>query len=96
MRLLWLVIALGWFALNLFYWPFWLAQSDRRMVNTYRNGLVLLLKMPVFSLTLAVISAFLIIGSGILSLPLVAVLMAWLALIGVLTVDEALKEQRES
>jgi hypothetical protein len=92
MRLLWMVIALGWFALNLFYWPFWLIQSDRRMVNTYRNVLVLLLKMPIFSLTLAVISAFLIMGSVVLSLPLVAVLMVWLTLIGVLTVDQALNE----
>ena len=96
MRLLWGMIAFIWFSLNLFYWPFWLAQSDRRMLNTYRNSLVLLLKMPLFSLILTAISAFLIMASVMLSLPLVAVLMAWLALIGVLTVDEALKEQRAS
>ena len=29
LRLAWGTIALLWFAVNLFYWPFWLAQSDR-------------------------------------------------------------------
>lgn len=93
-RLLWALIAFGWFILNLFYWPFWLAQADRRMVNTYRNSLVLLLKMPAFALTLAAISAALMVGSVLLSLPLVIGVMAWLALIGTLAVEEALKETR--
>jgi hypothetical protein len=93
-RLLWAIIAFAWFALNLFYWPFWLIQSDRRMVNTYRNSLVLLLKMPAFVLTLALISAVLVVSSVLLSLLLVIVLMAWLALMGTLAVDGAVREQK--
>jgi hypothetical protein len=91
-RLLWTLIALGWYALNLFYWPFWLAQADRRMVNTYRNCLVLLFRMPVFSVALTAICAALVVGGVLLTLPLVVALMAWLALMGTLAVEEALKE----
>jgi uncharacterized membrane protein YesL len=95
LRLLWSAIALVWFAMNLFYWPFWLAQSDRRMVNTLRNSLVLMLKVPGFALTLTVISALLIAVSVLITLPLAIGLMAWLALIGVLAVDEALKGEEK-
>ena len=95
-RLLWIAIAFGWFTLNLFYWPFWLVQSDQRMANTYRNSLALLLTMPAPVLTLAFTSAVLVASSILLSLPLVLGLMAWLALIGTLTVDEALREHRNA
>ena len=95
-RLLWIAIAFGWFALNLFYWPFWLAQSDQRMVNTYRNSLVLLLTMPAPVLALALTSVVLVASSILLSLPLVLGLMVWLALIGTLAVDEALREQGDA
>lgn len=95
LRLLWSALALVWFAMNLFYWPFWLAQSDRRMVNTLRNSLVLMLKVPGFALTLTVISALLIAVSVLTTLPLAIGLMAWLALIGVLAVDEALEGEEK-
>lgn len=88
LRLLWGLIALVWFAMNLFYWPFWLAQSDRRMSTTFRNSFVCLAKTPAFAFTLALIGAGLISASVLLTLPLVVALMAWLALIGVLAVDE--------
>ena len=93
-RLLWIVIALGWYTLNLFYWPFWLAQSDRRMVNTLRNCLVLVHKSPGYALILAVLCALLIAASVLTILPLAIALMAWLALIGTLAVEEALKDAR--
>jgi hypothetical protein len=92
LRLLWTLISLGWFAMNLFYWPLWLSQTDRRMVNTYRNCLALLFRMPVFSLALTAMCAVLVVGGVLLTLPLVVALMAWLALIGTLAVGEALKE----
>ena len=49
--------------------------------------------MPLGSsaVTLALFSALLIAGSILVTLPLVVALMAWLALIGVLAVDEELK-----
>jgi len=43
------------------------------------------------ALTIMLISALLIVVSVLTTLPLAAALMAWLALVGVLAVDEALK-----
>jgi len=91
LRLAWAAIAALWFAINLFYWPFWLAQADRRLVLTLRNASLFLFKTPGFALTLVVLSTMLIVISVGVTLPLAVGLIAWLALIGVLAVDVALK-----
>jgi hypothetical protein len=91
MRLAWATIALAWFAVNLFYWPFWLAQEERSLGTTLRNTTLFLARRPGFALTLALISAILIVASVLTTLPLVTILMAWLALISVLAVDEELR-----
>ncbi len=96
LRLVWGVIALGWFAVNLFYWPFWLAQDQHSMKLTFRNSFLFLLKQPGLALTLMLISALLIVISVLTTLPLAAVLMAWLALIGVLAVKEELHPHDEN
>jgi uncharacterized membrane protein YesL len=88
-RLAWGTIATLWFAMNLFYWPFWLAQADRRLVLTLRNALLLYLKAPGFGLTLLVLCAALIVVSVAVTLPLAMALISWLSLIGVLAVDTA-------
>jgi len=90
LRLAWGSIATLWFGLNLFYWPFWLAQTDRRLVTTLRNALLMFLKAPGFCLTLLVLCAALVVVSVAVTLPLAAGLATWLALIGVLGVDAAL------
>jgi uncharacterized membrane protein YesL len=94
-RLVWGMIALGWFAINLFYWPFWLAQEQHSLQLTFRNSFLFLAKQPGLALTLMFISALLIIGSVLTTLPLAAALMTWLALIGVLAVEEALHPHNE-
>jgi uncharacterized membrane protein YesL len=91
LRLAWGTLATLAFALNLFYWPFWLAQTDRRMALTWRNALLLYLKAPGFGLTLLIVCALLAAVSVLITLPLAAALMAWLALIGVTAVDAALR-----
>jgi hypothetical protein len=95
LRLVWGTIALGWFAINLFYWPFWLAQEQRSLPLTFRNSFVFLAKRPGLALTLVLISGILIVVSVFTTLPLATVLMAWLALIGVLAVEEALHPHDE-
>ena len=91
LRLAWGSLTVLWIAINLFYWPFWLAQADQRMVTTLRNALVMCLKAPGFGLTLLVICAALAVVSVLVTLPLAAALVSWLALIGVLAVDAALR-----
>ena len=95
LRLLWGIIALGWFTVNLFYWPFWLAQEQRSPRITLRNSFLFLVKRPGFALTLMLISSVLIAVSVITTLPLATALMAWLSLIGVLAVEEALHPRDE-
>jgi uncharacterized membrane protein YesL len=89
-RLVWGLIALGWFAVNLFCWPFWLAQEQHSLRIAFRNSFLFLSKRPGLALTLVGLSAFLIVVSVLTTLPLAAALMSWLALIGVLAVEEAM------
>jgi uncharacterized membrane protein YesL len=91
LRLAWGTIGTLWFAINLFYWPFWLAQTERRLVLTWRNAALLFFKSPGFALTLSVLCAMLIVISVAVTLPLAMALISWLALIGVLAVDVALQ-----
>jgi uncharacterized membrane protein YesL len=91
LRLAWGTIATLWFAINLFYWPFWLAEAEPRLVLTWRNAALLIFKSPGFALTLSVLCAMLIVISVAVTLPFAMALISWLALIGVLAVDVALK-----
>jgi hypothetical protein len=91
LRLAWGLIATLWFAVNLFYWPFWLSQKDQRLRVALRNALVLYIKSPGLGLTTLIICALLIAVSIVLTLPLAVGLMVWLALIGVLAVESALR-----
>lgn len=95
LRLVWGVIALGWFSINLFYWPFWLVQEQHSLQLTFRNSFLFLAKQPGLALTIMLMSALLIVVSVLTTLPLAAALMAWLALIGVLAVEEALHPHDE-
>jgi hypothetical protein len=87
LRLAWGVIALVWLMINLFYWPFWLVQHDRRPHIALRNALLFLMRSPALALTVAAICAALAIGSVLVTLPLAAGLMVWLALLSTLAVD---------
>lgn len=69
----------------------WLAQEDQSLVITLRNGLHFIAKRQAFSITLCLLCAVWVALSVLTTLPLVTVLMAWLALIGVLAVKQKLK-----
>lgn len=90
LRLAWGAIGALWVAANLFYWPFWLAQRDRRMIFALRNSLLLFLKAPGFGLSLLIACLLLSVASVLVTLPLAVALMSWLALVGVLAVESAL------
>ncbi len=71
-----------WLAMNLFYWPLWLAQSDSSVRNTYRNAFVIVAANPAASAALLLISLGVVAVSTLTILPLIHVLMIWLALFG--------------
>lgn len=90
-RLAWGTIGLSWITINLFYWPFWLVQKDHSMQTTLHNSSLFLMKSPTFGLTLVLFQGLFIIGSVLLTLPMITIMMSWIALIGVLAVNEELK-----
>ncbi len=92
LRILWAFIGMIWVAMNLFYWPFWMAQSDKRMTTTLKNTALFLLKKPGYSLSLVALCAILSILSILTTLPFVVLLISLLALIGALAVEEEIKD----
>lgn len=93
LRLLWIGALSLWLAANLVYWPFWLAQSDKSLRNTYANAGRFLLLNPLPALVLTVISAGVLLVSAVTVILLVLGAAAWVALVGILTVDQALERR---
>ncbi len=91
---LWVGIALLWMAINCFYWPFWLEQEQPGIRQTLFNSALLFARRPVYALVIATVTAGFIVTSVLLTLPLGAALMAWVALIGMSAVDEELRQVR--
>ncbi|NIM92205.1 MAG: hypothetical protein GTO18_00610 [Anaerolineales bacterium] len=92
LRVAWGFILLVWLVANIFYWPFWLVQSDRRFLTTYRNSFIFIFKNPGLSLSVFAICILLVVVSVVMTVPLVVILITWLSLIGMLTVEEGLRD----
>jgi uncharacterized membrane protein YesL len=92
LRVVWLVGLLVWLALNLFYWPFWLAAADKSMRNTYANCGRFWLLHPGAAFVLFAVC--LIVGAASLpfALPLVLGVMFLIALIAETAVRRSLEE----
>jgi uncharacterized membrane protein YesL len=90
LRWAWALLACAWFASNLYFWPLYLAQSDRRFLTTMGNALKMALLNPGYTLGYAALALLLIAVSALSGLLLGAVLAAWLALWGSLVVEDRL------
>jgi len=88
LRYAWTLLLLVWFALNLYYWPLNLIQSDRRFLTTIGNAAKMALLNPGFTLAYALIALLFIAGSVLSGLLLGTVLGTWLALWGTLVVRD--------
>jgi hypothetical protein len=89
-RVVWGGVGLGWFIVNLFYWPFWLAAEKPRLWTTLRNGAVFAVRRP----TVGLLSVAIFMVSALLTLPFVAAAMTFAALFGLVAVDSDLKTIR--
>lgn len=90
LRFIWLLVLTIWLGLNLVYWPFWLAQTDKSLRNTYANCGRFLLLNPLGGLGLTAVSALALFVSSLTILPFVLGSMAWVALVGVTAVQHSL------
>ena len=90
LRFIWLLVLTIWLGLNLVYWPFWLAQTDKSLRNTYANCGRFLLLNPLSGLGLTAVSALALFVSIFTILPFVLGSMAYVALVGVTAVQHSL------
>lgn len=93
-RITWAAVGLGWFIVNLFYWPFWLAAEEPRWWSTLRNSALFVVRRPVLGFGVGLVSILTFIGSLLLTLPFVVLAMTWVALLGLLSVESELKAVR--
>ncbi|MGQ9491581.1 MAG: DUF624 domain-containing protein [Anaerolineae bacterium] len=90
LRYAWTLLALAWFAVNLYFWPLHFEQIDRRFTITLSNAAKMALLNPGFTAAYTLL-ALAFIGISIFSgLLLGAVMAAWLALWSTLIVRHLL------
>jgi uncharacterized membrane protein YesL len=96
LRYAWTIMAIVWFAINLYFWPLYFEQVDRRFRTTLANASKMAFLNPnetiVYTIAALLLIAFCV-GTGVL---LGFVLGAWLSLWGVLMVRENLAEAVEA
>lgn len=93
LRYAWTLMVIVWFAINLYYWPLYFEQADRRFTTTLGNAAKMALLNPGFTIAYAGLALVLIAVSVLSGFLLGAVLGAWLALCGVLAVHRLLEER---
>jgi hypothetical protein len=90
LHLVWGVFLLVWLGLNFYYWPFWLAQTDRSLKTTYGNCARFFLLHPWTAVTLAIFAGLITAVSILITLPVGLALVCWLALLGTAAVQASL------
>jgi uncharacterized membrane protein YesL len=93
LRWVWLAVLLVWLGLNLFYWPFYLAATDRSLRNTYANCARFWLLSPATAAVLTVVAVVVGIAGVSTLLPVVLGVVFWLALAAEMAVSQSLEVQ---
>jgi hypothetical protein len=90
LRFLTLFALIFWLAVNIYYWPLWMAQTDKSVRNTFRNAIVIVMSNPVASAASLLVCLGLTAVSALIILPLIHVLMIWLVLLFGMNITQAL------
>lgn len=93
---IWTLTLLYWLAMQPYLFPLMLEQVDKRLRITARNAALMVIKGPIFTLILLLISAAAITVSLLLVVPLLFVTASFLALLYNYAVIERLKPYREA
>jgi hypothetical protein len=94
LRLFWGAVALVWFMLNFFYWPFWMAQEDKSLKTTYANAFRFFLLQPWTTLMLLAVAGIVLGLSAWVVFPLTVGVVMWLVLVGETAVSQSLAKAR--
>jgi uncharacterized membrane protein YesL len=92
----WILAFLFWLALQPYLFPLMLEQVDKRLRVTVRNAVLMVIKGPVSTLLLLIVSAVIIALSLVFVLPVLLLTAAFLALLYNHAVLERLKPYREA
>jgi len=95
LRIVWALLLIVWVVLNLYFWPFWLAQEDKSLRTTYANcGRFLLLNpWPVLIITFICILSLVV--SVLLVIPFLVGAVSWLSLVSVTAVQRSLAQHSD-
>jgi len=96
LRVVWALLLILWLMLNLYFWPFWLAQEDKSLRTTYANCARFLVLNPWPVLIVTFISMLFFVASVLLVIPLLVGAVSWLSLVGVTAVQRSLAQQKDS
>ncbi len=91
LRTAWAVILVGWGVINQFYWPFWIYEKNRSMLNTLRNSYLFFSHKPILAIMLFVLGILIAVFSLVTVIPLALLWMSWLALTGLVVISEELE-----
>lgn len=92
LRVVWLVGLVVWLALNLFYWPFYLAAEDHSLRNTYANCGRFWLLHPLPALVLFLVCLAVGVVALPFALPIVLGVVFWIALVAETAVRRSLEQ----
>ena len=94
LRYAWTFLALTWFTINLYYWPLYLAQVDKRFTTTLTNAIKMVLLNPGYTIFYSLLALIFIVVSVFSGLLLGAVMAVWIALWGTLVVQDRLSTRK--
>lgn len=92
LRVVWLAGLVVWLALNLFYWPFYLAAEDHSLRNTYANCGRFWLLHPLPALVLFLVCLAVGVVALPFALPIVLGVVFWIALVAETAVRRSLEQ----
>ncbi|MFP3895970.1 MAG: hypothetical protein ACLFV5_03900 [Anaerolineales bacterium] len=78
----WIALFFFWVMMQIYFWPLLIAQEESNMLLAWRNSAYLILANPFYAFFIFCFTLFLLIVSVALTLPLIFVGMALLAILG--------------
>lgn len=95
LRVGWIIGLAVWTVLNLFFWPFYMQQDDRRIATTYRNVLVFVTVQPGLTLGVALLSVVIVAVAVATVMVFAFAVLPLLALLATFAVIGALEPHRQ-
>lgn len=90
LRYAWTLLLFFWFAINLYFWPLYLAQTEQRFGSSLGNASKMFLVNPGYTVLFALLALALVTISTLSGLLLGAALGTWLTLWSLLVVQDRL------